>query len=141
MEIQVHTQLYCIHFLFNKNFKFQTIRPDVWSDDTRMNALFAPFRKRDLNPLHYDNKLKFWKEQILAYCNENEIIQIDLKTLENCFMRQKRKPKCLETVLAKMITDGNFQTRNELLRPKIGFALSLIKLYLSISDLKLYFFQ
>jgi len=105
-----------------------------------MNALFSPFRKRDLNPLHYDNKLKFWKEQIIAYCNEKEVIQIDLKTLENCFIRQKRKPKCLEPVLSQMVTDGSFQTRNQILRPKIGLNFLLIKTFSPLTNLNLKFF-
>lgn len=85
-----------------------------------MNALFAPFRKRDLNPLHYDNKLKFWKEQINSYCKEKEIIQVDLKSLEGFFIRKKIKPKCLDLVLNEMIKEGHFKTSQDVLKPKLG---------------------
>lgn len=85
-----------------------------------MNALFAPFRRRDLNPLHYDNKMKFWKEQISAYCKEKQLLQVNLKTLEACFVRKRIKPKCLEAVFAQMVTDGVFKTRADTLKPKLG---------------------
>ena len=85
-----------------------------------MNALFAPFRKRDLNPLHYDNKMKFWKELIAAYCKEKQIIQVDIVSLECFFSRKKIKPKCLEPVLNELIKDGSFKTQSEILKPKPG---------------------
>lgn len=101
-------------------------KPLEWSDDTRMNALFASFRKRELNALHYDNKMKFWKEQIKAFCKENNVIQMNLHTLENCFMRKNIKPKCLELVIKEMLTDGSFKTRTEILRPKQGLIQTVI---------------
>ena len=96
-------------------------QPATWSDDTRMNALFAPFRRRDLNPLHYDNKMKFWKEAISSYCKENDIIQFETKHLESCFLRKNIKPKCLELVLSELTLAGTFKTRDEALKPKVGF--------------------
>lgn len=95
-------------------------RPVVWVDDVRMNALFAPFRNRDLNPLHYDNKLKFWKESILNYCREKQIIQFDLAYLENAFRRKNIKPKCLELVLNELAKEKSISTRDEVLKPKPG---------------------
>jgi hypothetical protein len=95
-------------------------KPAEWSDDVRMNALFAPFRNRDLNPLHYDNKLKFWKELISSYCKEKNIIQFDLSRIESSFVRQNAKPKCLELVLNEMTKDGALITKEEALAPKKG---------------------
>lgn len=85
-----------------------------------MNALFAPFRKRDLNPLHYDNKMKFWRELIVAYCKEKQILQVDIHSLEGFFTRKKIKPKCLEPVLNELIKEGSFKTQSEILKPKPG---------------------
>lgn len=101
-------------------------KPAIWSDDTRMNALFAPFRKRDLNALHYDNKMKFWKEAITSFCKENQIIQLDMPTLESYFIRKKIKPKCLEAVMAELLTEGSFKTRSDALKPKLGVIQNVI---------------
>jgi charged multivesicular body protein 7 len=95
-------------------------QPDEWFDDVRMNALFAPFRNRDLNPLFYDNKIKFWKEVIMSYCNEKEILQFDLNQLENFFIRKGIKPKCLELVLNEMLKEMSILTREDALKPKAG---------------------
>lgn len=101
-------------------------RPTIWSDDTRMNALFAPFRKRDLNPLHYDNKMKFWRELITAYCKEKQILQVDIHSLEGFFSRKKIKPKCLEPVLNELIKEGSFKTQSEILKPRPGILQNVI---------------
>lgn len=93
-------------------------RPDCWSDDVRMNALFSQFRKRDLNPLHYDSKLNFWKKAILSFCKDNEIIQLDLSLMENSFKRRNIKPKCLDLVLNVMIKEGSLRTLDDALKPK-----------------------
>ena len=95
-------------------------QPAEWTDDVRMKALFAAFRNRDLNPLFYDNKLKFWKETIASYCAEKELLQFDLTQLASCFMRKGIKPKCLELVLNEMIKDKVMLTRDEVLKPKPG---------------------
>lgn len=111
--------------LENDNYSWKS-RPVVWSDDTRMNALFAPFRKRDLNPLHYDNKMKFWKETIINLCKENKIIQVDVPLLENFFTRNKIKPKCLESVMNELQASGSFKTRSDALKPKLGLIQNVI---------------
>ena len=95
-------------------------QPKEWHDDVRMNALFTAFRNRDLNPLFYDSKLKFWKETILSYCKEKELMQFDLSHLECCFMRKGKKPKCLEMVLSEMMKERMFVSRDEALKPKPG---------------------
>lgn len=100
-------------------------QPTAWNDDVRMNALFAAFRNRDLNPLFYDNKLHFWKETIYAYCLEKELLQVDLPLLEACLSRHGKKPKCLDVVLAEMLKDKTFLTRGDALQPKPGLVKSM----------------
>jgi len=95
-------------------------KPDFWSDDVRMNALFAPFRNRDLNPLHYDNKLKFWKQAVSSYCKENQLIQFDLNLIVTSFKRKNLKPKCLDLVINEMIKDATIKTIDDALKPKPG---------------------
>lgn len=82
-----------------------------------MNALFAPFRNRDLNPLHYDNKLKFWKELIVAYAREKQIIQLDVRTCESWFLRKGIKPKCIELAIGELAKEKHIQTREDALKP------------------------
>lgn len=91
--------------------------PDVWSDDVRMNALFAPFRSRELNPLHYDNKLKFWKEQLVDYCRRNGVLELDVRTAEQWFVRKQVKPRCLELAVAELARERVVVTRDDALRP------------------------
>ncbi|CAF0814700.1 unnamed protein product [Brachionus calyciflorus] len=100
-------------------------RPDEWSDDVRMNALFAPFRNRDLNPLHYDNKIKFWKQVIVSFCDEKKKIQFDQKKLENYFIRKGKKPKCLELVINELHREKSILTSQEFLKPKSGILVSM----------------
>jgi hypothetical protein len=95
-------------------------RPEVWSDDVRMKALFAPFRSRDYNPLHYDAKLKFWKESIISYLNDCQIMQFDMETLERAFKRNNLCPKCLELPLEELIKDKKLQTYQDLFKNKTG---------------------
>ena len=95
-------------------------KPADWSDDVRMNALFAPFRNRDLNPLHYDNKLKFWKQVITSYCHEKQIFEFNLNQLENFFQRKNIKPKCLELVVSEMLKEKTLFTREDVLKPREG---------------------
>ncbi len=95
-------------------------KPECWSDDPRMASLFKTFRSRELNPLHYDNKLKFWKETILSFCKENTILRLDVNLLENCFKRKSIKPKCLDLVLKEMHNEGTIKSLDEALKPKSG---------------------
>lgn len=103
--------------------------PECWSDDVRMNALFAPFRTRALNPLHYDNKIKFWKELILTYCNEKQMIEFDVKLLEDKFKRKGVKPKCLELVIAELAKEKVLATREEIVKPKSNFVQNIFNKY------------
>jgi hypothetical protein len=105
-------------------------RPDEWNDDVRMNALFTAFRNRDLNPLFYDSKLKFWKETILSYCNEKELMQFDLSHLESCFMRKGKKPKCLDLVLSELMKEKTLVTRDEALKPKPGLIKNILNKFI-----------
>ena len=97
--------------------KPSTWQPAEWSDDVRMNALFAPFRNRDLNPLHYDNKLKFWKELVLVYCRANDIVEIDARSAEHWFLRKNVKPKCLDLVLSELVKEKRIVSKTDALKP------------------------
>jgi charged multivesicular body protein 7 len=82
-------------------------RPAEWSDDERMNALFSPFRARELNPIYYDAKMNFWKKAISSYLNDQKIVRFKVKDLEEAFMRNGTKPKCLNKVVESILNDTN----------------------------------
>jgi hypothetical protein len=81
--------------------------PSDWQNDERMDALFSFFKDRDLNPVHYDAKMKFWSETIIAYCEDHGLLQIDMPTVVSRFRRKGKTPKCLE----KIFDELNKQTR------------------------------
>lgn len=118
-------------------------RPDEWNDDVRMNALFAPFRNRDINPLHYDNKLKFWKQVITSICVEKQILQFDQKKLENMFIRKGKRPKCLELVINELLKESTIITKEECLKPKTGMLTNIFNklLWSPLSWSTSYFFK
>ena len=91
-------------------------RPNEWENDERMNALFTPFRNRDLNPLHYDGKLNFWKKAILSFVDENELLKINQKSLEEFFIRKGTKPKCLNVVLETLQKERTCISRSEFIK-------------------------
>lgn len=77
--------------------------PDCWEDDKRMNVLFSPFRKRELNPVDYDSKMKFWNNIIEKWCVENNHCVLTLTTLRTAFKRKGRTPSCLTTVVEELL--------------------------------------
>ncbi|XP_067656855.1 charged multivesicular body protein 7-like isoform X2 [Haliotis asinina] len=80
--------------------------PPEWKDDQKMTVLFAPFRDRSLNPQSWDRKLKFWTHVISEDCRQNNRIIVDVKELQSRFMRNGKKPGCLEVVGAEMQRSG-----------------------------------
>lgn len=76
--------------------------PPEWKDDQRMTVLFAPFRDRSLNPQSWDRKLKFWTHVISEDCRQNNRIIVDVKELQSRFVRNGKKPGCLDVVGVEM---------------------------------------
>lgn len=77
--------------------------PSDWHNDERMDALFSVFKERELNPVHYDAKMKFWSETIVAFCEDHGLLQIDIPTLTSKFRRKGKTPKCLGKVFEELI--------------------------------------
>ena len=90
--------------------------PDEWNNDERMNALFSPFRNRDVNPLHYDGKLNFWTKTINQFAHDYELMKINQKSLEDYFIRKGIKPKCLNIVLESLQKDRKIFTKNDFIK-------------------------
>ena len=77
--------------------------PSDWHNDERMDALFSLFKERDLNPVHYDAKMKFWSETLVNYCEDHGLLQLDLPTMTSRFRRKGRTPKCLDKIFEELI--------------------------------------
>lgn len=78
-------------------------KPKFWSDDEKMNAWFAPFRSRDLNPLNYDNKLIFWKTNIDFFCEKTHKFCFTLAEVKTFFVRHGKMPNCLQLVFENLL--------------------------------------
>lgn len=83
------------------------ILPECWKDEVRMNSLFAPFRKRSVNPLDWDSKLKFWKTLIDKWCSCTNRPVFTLAEVTTFFERNGRRALCLPDVVSEMIRSGD----------------------------------
>lgn len=80
-------------------------------------VLFNPFRPRNVNPVNYDSKLKFWKLLIVKYCNEKGSANVTESELKNMFIRNGRKPLCLSHVLEDMLKNHEIEYLNKFMIP------------------------
>lgn len=90
--------------------------PNCWTDDERMDNLFAPFRAKSVNPVNYERKLEFWRNLICQYCVQNGSPVVSINQLRLAFKRGEKKPYCLDVVLKELLSDG-------IVRPRTAFAL------------------
>lgn len=117
--------------------------PLCWKDDERMENLFAQFREKNVNPINYETKMKFWKNLVHEYCKLKASPTISLAELRTAFQRtsktnQEKKPYCLDTVLAELMTEGLAKTKSQYMEPPLltwsGWAVhKLVKVPLSWS--------
>lgn len=77
--------------------------PKFWEDETKMNAWFAPFRSRDLNPLNYDNKMAYWKNNVQFFCDQTSRISLSLAQVKSFFVRNGKTPNCLPLVFQNLL--------------------------------------
>ncbi|KAI8426907.1 hypothetical protein MSG28_014577 [Choristoneura fumiferana] len=80
--------------------------PQCWSDDIRMNALFAPFRLKSANPESWDMKMKFWSDLLRQWCRWKKDPVVSAADLKCAFMRKGRTPACLDIVVEEMFRNG-----------------------------------
>lgn len=80
--------------------------PECWQDDAKMNALFAPFRKRETNPQGWDSKMSFWIKNIDSWCLENDKCLFTIDEVQQAFSRNRRRPQCILTVVDEMLRNG-----------------------------------
>lgn len=76
--------------------------PPCWSDDVRMNALFAPFRIKTANPESWDMKMKFWSDMLRQWCKCKKDPIISAADAKFAFQRKGRTPACIDIVVEEL---------------------------------------
>lgn len=87
--------------------------PSCWEDEKRMTVLYAPFRARDINPVDYDYKMKFWQNVIIDWCMERNECVLTIKKLQEEFKRKERIPLGLSTVMENLERNGHLKLKEE----------------------------
>ncbi|KAL0852795.1 hypothetical protein ABMA27_012602 [Loxostege sticticalis] len=81
--------------------------PPCWSDDVRMNALFAPFRIKTANPESWDMKMKFWSDMLRQWCKCKKDPIISAADAKFAFQRKGRTPACIDIVVEELCRSGD----------------------------------
>ncbi|CAD6239023.1 GSCOCG00008608001-RA-CDS [Cotesia congregata] len=90
--------------------------PDSWFKDEQMNAMFAEFRNRSVNPQDWDSKYKFWQELISKWLSFNNKCCFTIIDLKSTFKRKGCTPLCLNTVIEELYRNREIVTENEFLQ-------------------------
>ncbi|XP_039762216.1 charged multivesicular body protein 7 isoform X2 [Pararge aegeria] len=80
--------------------------PQCWSDDVRMNALFAPFRLKSANPESWEMKMKFWSDMVRQWCRFKMDPIVSAGDVKCVFQRRGRTAACLDIVIEEMFRSG-----------------------------------
>ncbi|XP_015111103.1 charged multivesicular body protein 7 isoform X2 [Diachasma alloeum] len=91
------------------------LMPDAWFNDERMNAMFAEFRNRSVNPQDWDSKFKFWDSFLVNYLGYNQQCTFSVVQLSTVFRRKGRTPLCLPTVVEELYQKGEIITLDSFL--------------------------
>ncbi|XP_047518248.1 charged multivesicular body protein 7 isoform X2 [Pieris napi] len=81
--------------------------PHCWSDDVRMNALFAPFRLKSVNPESWEMKMKFWCDIVQQWCKYKKDPIISASDIKCAFQRKGRTAACIDIVVEEMFRNGD----------------------------------
>lgn len=90
--------------------------PECWWDNDRMNALFAPFRNKNVNSEDWNSKLQFWTKFITDWGISNNICSFNIVDLKKAFKRDGRAPGCIQTVVEEMFKSGELQTMDRFMQ-------------------------
>lgn len=96
----------------------ESIEPECWSDDSRLNVLFAPFRQRSVNSKDWDDKLTFWKNFIAKFCNHTGTYAFKTSSLLKIFAKDGRSPACLSDVVENMARNGELESMQQFMEKK-----------------------
>lgn len=77
--------------------------PECWSQDERMNSLYAPFRAKSVNPQDWNSKQKFWQGFIMDYLKNKVKCSFSTAELNVAFKRNGCSPLCLPSVVEELM--------------------------------------
>ncbi|KAK0162565.1 hypothetical protein PV327_006333 [Microctonus hyperodae] len=89
--------------------------PDSWFKDDQMNAMFAEFRNRSVNPQDWDSKYNFWVDLITNWLSHNKQCTFSILHLTSVFKRKGRSPLCLPTVINELYKKGEIMIEDQFL--------------------------
>ena len=83
-------------------------------DSERMNFMFSDFPPdRNINPKHWESKMKFWKTEIENVCRFHVDFCVNCEKLNAVFKdRNNRSPKCLSTVVGDLYQSNELHMRS-----------------------------
>lgn len=81
-----------------------------------MSVMLNTFRPRQVNPEHYDQKMKFWKAMIEDYCDYKGSSRVSIQELKKVFVRNGTVPYCLQDVFDEMQLEGNLVSKDEFMQ-------------------------
>lgn len=77
-----------------------------------MSVYLDTFRPREVNELHYDQKMKFWKEMIENYCDYKGSPKVTILELKRIFKRNGTVPYVFNDVFNQMLLEGNLESKD-----------------------------
>ena len=75
-----------------------------------MNALFAPFRSKKINPNDWTSKMEFWVSLIEKYCKYYKSPSFEPQNLKSKFSRKGVVPACFDEVVEHLKKYFNFSS-------------------------------
>ena len=74
------------------------------------------FRPKSVNEEHYNQKMRFWKDMILNYCEYKGSSKVTISELKQVFKRNGTMPYCLDEVFQALIADSNLTEKSEFMQ-------------------------
>ncbi|CAJ0944851.1 unnamed protein product, partial [Mesorhabditis belari] len=87
--------------------------PATWNDDMEMSGLMSMIKSRQVNPVDYDRKIRFWRGMIESGCYGEKDALLTVDSLKKRFRRGDLVPSSLPIVIEDMINTGDIITLDE----------------------------
>uniref|UniRef100_A0A1B6F3N6 Charged multivesicular body protein 7 n=1 Tax=Cuerna arida TaxID=1464854 RepID=A0A1B6F3N6_9HEMI len=84
-------------------------------NEARLNVLYSPFRKKEVNPQDWESKMAFWKNNITQWCLDCNSTTFTESRLQAVFVRNGRPASCLRTVIEDMLRHSEIMKLQDLL--------------------------
>ncbi|XP_037092686.1 charged multivesicular body protein 7-like isoform X2 [Pollicipes pollicipes] len=91
--------------------------PANWREsEIIVGGLFGPFRSRHVNPVGYDCKMAFWRQELADECRRHQLLLLNRHRLETTLVVGIHRPSCLQEVFSNLRRTGEMMTEAELRR-------------------------